>query len=82
MSIEDVDFKPNSFDTIMMMGNNFSLFGSFKKARRLLKRFHKMTSENALLIAETRDPYKTDNPVHLEYHRFIRKEEEWVDKQG
>jgi len=73
MSIEDVNFKPNSFDTIIMMGNNFGLFGSFKKARRLLKRFHKMTSENALIIAETRDPYKTDNPAHLEYHKFNKK---------
>jgi 2-polyprenyl-3-methyl-5-hydroxy-6-metoxy-1,4-benzoquinol methylase len=25
--IEDVDFKRGSFDTIIMMGNNFGLFG-------------------------------------------------------
>ena len=73
MSIEDVNFKPNSFDTIIMMGNNFGLFSSFKKARRLLKRLHKMTSENALIIADTRDPYKTDNPAHLEYHRLNKE---------
>ncbi len=68
MSIEDLNFKPNSFDTIIMMGNNFGLFGGFKKARSLLKKFHKMTSMNGLIIASTRDPYKTDNPDHLEYH--------------
>jgi len=73
MSIEDIDFKQNSFDTIIMMGNNFGLFGSFKKARRLLKKFHKVTSESALIVAETLDPYKTDNPFHLEYQR-INKE--------
>lgn len=73
MSIEDVNFKPNSFDTIIMLGGNFGLFGSFKKARRLLKRFHDITSENALITADTRDPYKTDNPAHLEYHR-VNKE--------
>jgi len=73
MSIEDVSFKPNSFDTIIMMGNNFGLFGGFKKTRRLLKKFHKMTSRNGLIIASTRDTYKTDNPDHLEYHR-INKE--------
>lgn len=73
MSIEDVDFRPNSFDTILMMGYNFSLFGSFKKARKLLKRFHKMTSSNALIVAETRDPYKTDDPAYLEYYEFNRK---------
>jgi len=73
MPIEDVSFNPNSFDTIIMMGNNFGLFGNFKKARKLLKKFHKMTSENALIIAETRDPYKTDDPAHLEYHRLNKE---------
>jgi SAM-dependent methyltransferase len=72
-SIEDIDFKKNSFDTIIMMGNNFGLFGSFKKAQRLLRRFHKITSENGLIIADTRDPYKTDNPEHLEYHKLNRQ---------
>jgi len=73
MSIEEVKFKPSSFDSIMMMGNNFSLFGSFKKARRLLKRFYRMTSANALIVAETRDPYKTDNPAYLEYYESNKK---------
>jgi len=73
MSIEDVNFKPDSLDTIIMMGNNFGLFGGFKKARRLLKKFHKMTSKNGLIIASTRDTYKTNNLDHLKYHR-INKE--------
>ena len=73
MSLEEVDFKPDSFDTILMMGGNFGLLGSLTKAKRLLKRFHKMTSKDALIIAETRDPYQTDNPAHLEYHKSNKK---------
>jgi len=73
MSIEKMNFKPSSFDSVIMMGNNFSLFGSFKKARRLLRKLHSMTSEDALIIAETRDPYKTDYPSYLEYYEFNRK---------
>ena len=73
MSIEGINFKSSSFNTIIMMGNNFGLFGSFKKARKLLERFYGMTSENVLIIAETLDPYKTDNPAHLEYQEFNRK---------
>jgi len=69
MSIEEISYKPDSFDTIIMMGNNFGLFGSSKKAQQLLKRFHEMTSKNALIVADTLDPYKTDNPDHLEYHK-------------
>ncbi len=71
--IEDVDFEPNSFDTVIMMGNNFGLFGDFEKARRLLRRFRRMTSEDALIIADTRDPYDTENPAHLEYHRLNKE---------
>jgi len=69
MPIEELNFKPNSFDTVIMLGSNFGLFGSFEKAKRLLKKLHKMTSENGLIIASTRDTYKTDIADHLEYHK-------------
>jgi len=74
MSINDIGkFRSNSFDTIIMMGNNFGIFGSFNKARLLLKKMYRITSPNALIIAESNDPYKTDNPDHLSYHKFNRK---------
>ncbi len=56
-----------------MMGNNFGLFGSFAKARKLLEKFHEIASRNARLIAETVDPYKTDNPDHLRYHQHNKE---------
>ena len=74
MPIKDINqFKPNSFDTVIMMGNNFGLFGSFKLARVLLKKLHRITSPDALIIAETRDPYTTKDSGHLAYHERNRK---------
>jgi SAM-dependent methyltransferase len=73
MSIDETDFESNSFDTIIMMGNNFGLFGDFDKAHRLLNRFYDFTSDDALLIAQSSDPYQTENPEHLEYHEYNRK---------
>jgi len=74
MSITEISrFKPGSFDTILMLGNNFGLFGSFKGAKVLLRKLHKITSSNAVIIAESNDPYKTDNPVHLRYQRDNRR---------
>jgi SAM-dependent methyltransferase len=73
MSIEATVFGQGSFDTVIMMGNNFGLFGSFEKARRLLKKFRRITSKNALIIASSRDPYQTSNPAHLHYHRLNKK---------
>ena len=73
VSIEEVDYPPNSFDTVLMLGNNFGLFGSFERARQLLSGFHMITSEDALIIAGTRDVYGTENPDHLEYQRLNRE---------
>lgn len=66
-------FHRNSFDSVIMMGNNFGLFGSFNKARQLLKVLHNITSDRALIIAETRNPYGTKDINHLEYHKLNRK---------
>lgn len=56
-----------------MLGNNFGLFGSFKKAKRLLRQLAGCTSAKAQLLAENLDPYKTTSPLHLAYHRKNRK---------
>jgi SAM-dependent methyltransferase len=71
--IEEAKFKANSFDTIMMMGNNFGLLGNSGKAKKLLRRFYRMTSPDALIIASSRDPYKTSNLAHLRYHKLNKK---------
>ncbi|MCW3981626.1 MAG: class I SAM-dependent methyltransferase [Candidatus Bathyarchaeota archaeon] len=70
VSLEAVGQPQGLFDTIIMMGNNFGLFGGFEKARSLLRELHAITSKEALIIASTRDPYKTDNPAHLAYHKL------------
>jgi len=65
--IENVDASLGVFDTIVMLGNNFGLFASKAKARRLLRRFHELTSERGRIVAETRDVHRTEDPVHLTY---------------
>lgn len=72
-------FKANSFDTIVMLGNNFGLFGNYKKAKNLLKKFYKITSKDALIIVETVDPYKAEDPIHSAITNLIDRKEEWLD---
>jgi SAM-dependent methyltransferase len=62
-----------TFDTILMMGNNFGLFGSPARAKRLLRHLHKMTSSQARIVAETNDVYQTKDPDHLAYQRRNRR---------
>ena len=71
-SIDNVSRRLGIFDTILMLGNNFGLFGSATRAKALLRRFHGLTSEGAWIIAECLDPYDTSNPRHLSYHRRNR----------
>ncbi len=70
--VTQVNSKIGTFDTILMMGHNFGLTGSYKRAKWLLRRFAAMTSETANIIAETMDPYQTTEPGHLAYHQFNR----------
>jgi len=73
MSITEVGKKLGTFDTIVMFGNNFGLFGSFERARWLLRRFHNMTTDDALIIAESSDPYQTKEPHDRKYHRWNKE---------
>ena len=51
MSISEVGPQLGRSDTVLMIGNNFGLFGGFKQARRLLRRFHGLTSVSATMMA-------------------------------
>jgi SAM-dependent methyltransferase len=73
LSIDNVDDRLGRFDTIVMLGNNFGLFRSAANARRLLRRFHRLTGPDARIVAESLDPYDTDDKAHLAYQRTNRK---------
>ena len=70
LALEDVDESLGQFDTLVMFGNNFGLFGSRAKARRLLRRLRPFVRR---IVATSNDPSKTDDPVHLAYHERNRK---------
>ena len=60
------------FDTIIMTGNNFGIFGNADRARLLLRRFPDITTDEWRIIAETTEPYATDEAVHLAYQERNR----------
>jgi SAM-dependent methyltransferase len=72
-SIQILRLQPNSFDTAILFGNNFGLVGTPSKAKRVLRDLHRILSDGGLILAETLDPYKTEEPAHLAYHRRNRK---------
>lgn len=72
VSLRGISATMGRFDTILMMGNNFGLFGNRDATGLLLRRFHNITNAGARLIVETLDPYQTNTPEHLEYHERNR----------
>ena len=75
LSVAQISVKKlGIFDSVVLTGNNFGLFGNPVRAKRLLRRLGKMTTDNARIIAETTDPYTTDDPVDLSYQERNRAE--------
>jgi len=73
-SVSQLDkFKPASFDTILMFGNNFGLFASAKGVRTILKKMSRITSESGRIIAAIRNPYMTRDENHLQYHQLNKR---------
>ncbi len=74
LPVEDIDkFPAGSFDTVLMMGNNFGLLGSRRKAGILLKKLARVIAPGGKIIAGSLDPYKTTNADHLLYHKRNKK---------
>jgi SAM-dependent methyltransferase len=72
--VSEIDkFRTNSFETILMFGNNFGLFGSCQNARMILQKMSRITKPNAQILAGTLNPYKTDDRNHLQYHRLNKR---------
>jgi SAM-dependent methyltransferase len=72
LAIGDIGTLKGPFETIVMYGNNFGLFGSMGRARRLLAAMNRITSANATILASVTDPHKTRDPIHLTYQQRNR----------
>ncbi|MFX1573881.1 MAG: methyltransferase domain-containing protein [Promethearchaeota archaeon] len=75
LAFKDIDqLNEDIFDSIVLFGNNFGLFGNFHDGKAILKKLNSLTNNNSIIIAESNDPYKTADPVHLNYQELKRKE--------
>lgn len=74
MSIQSISFPEKSFSTILLMFNNFGITGTLQGTKKMLKDIYKITTPDGIIISTIRDPLKTEEPKHLEYHeRNIKK---------
>jgi methylase of polypeptide subunit release factors len=69
LSIDKVSSLKTKFDTVLLLGNNWGLLQNFKKARKILKDLFKITSDNAVIIAESSDPTKKQEVEEIQYQK-------------
>lgn len=72
MRVSDLRAEHGPFDTIMMMGNNLGLLGTHRSAPALLRKFHRLTSEDGRIIAESLDPRLIRDPDQRRHQRRNR----------
>ncbi len=72
LSITGVSKRLGTFDTVLMLGNNFGLVANPRRARWLLRRLKSLTRADARIIAQSQDVYRTGDPAHLRYQRVNR----------
>ena len=69
VSIERLDPSLGTFDTVLMLGQNFGLLGSRTKARLILRRLAALTTPRGRIVAESHDPHAHGERVHRRYRR-------------
>jgi len=72
MSALELSFYHISFDTVLLLGNNFGIAGSPEATTQMLRDLRGITTMNGRIIASSHDPAITDNPAHLKYHELNR----------
>jgi cyclopropane fatty-acyl-phospholipid synthase-like methyltransferase len=81
LPFEDIErIREGGFTTVVMFGNNFGLFGNVRKAKRLLKQLHRMTTEEQCSSLKPSIP--TERPTHYTdgISGAIGNEEGWQDR--
>ena len=73
MDALNLDFPENSFGTASLFGNGLGLCG-LEDSRKMLKSLRKVVRPKGLLIASSRDPKITTNPLHFTYHQRNREQ--------
>lgn len=73
LDVAEVASLEASFDTILLLGNNFGLVGTRDRAPEVLAGLAAVASDEAVMLAESRDPHETDEEAHLAYHELNRE---------
>jgi len=67
------DGMSGSFDSALLLGNNFGLLGSREAAGQFLTGLGELLYPGGVIVGIALDPYSTDKQIHLDYHERNRQ---------
>jgi SAM-dependent methyltransferase len=73
MRIEDMDWRIESFDSVVLFGNNFGIFETPPRARLLLTRLAKRTKPGARIFVESTSAYAGGAPAFDRSYYHLNK---------
>jgi SAM-dependent methyltransferase len=74
LSIDELSKRLESFDTIVLFGNNFGLFGTPERARKSLGVWSRRTKPGARILAQSTNPYSGGAPaINRSYYRMHKR---------
>jgi len=73
LALTQIGPRLGKFDTVLMLCGNFGLFGTERRARRLLRRLAGMTAAGGHLVVDVADPTRAGHPDHLSYQQRNRE---------
>jgi SAM-dependent methyltransferase len=74
MSAEALTAKIGRFDTIVLFGNNFGIFGTPDRLRRVLRSWARRTPAGARILAESTNPYCGGAPMLTRSYYFRNRQ--------
>jgi len=68
-----IPFKNETFDTILLMYNNFGICGDYQETIKFLKELKRILKPNGIILASSLHATLTIDESHLKYHEANRK---------
>lgn len=66
-------FRNETFDTLLLMFNNFGICGGYQETMRYLRELNRILKQGGCILASSLHPTLTADESHLKYHELNRK---------
>ena len=73
MDLRGVDLAPESYESVIIMGNTLGVHQTPKSLPGLLSSLRHVVVVGGVLLCQMLDPLDTDEPAHLRYHERNRR---------